>query len=82
MFLSNWNFFYIDIQYYVYESNKWENRMGYLWIFLCFFVFDGDYGVYVMDCEMVGLVLIISIQICVLGQNFIYIYIDILFENF
>ncbi|XP_052685053.1 RNA exonuclease 1 homolog isoform X2 [Crassostrea angulata] len=40
-------------KYHVHESNKWENRMGYLRTFPCSPVPDGDYGVYAMDCEMV-----------------------------
>lgn len=40
-------------KYHVHESNKWENRMGYLRTLPCSPVPDGDYGVYAMDCEMV-----------------------------
>lgn len=40
-------------KYHVHESNKWENRMGYLRTHPCSPVPDGDYGVYAMDCEMV-----------------------------
>lgn len=40
-------------KYHVHESNKWENRMGYLGTLPCSPVPDGDYGVYAMDCEMV-----------------------------
>lgn len=40
-------------KYHVHESNKWENRMGFLRTLPCSPVPDGDYGVYAMDCEMV-----------------------------
>lgn len=40
-------------KYHVHESNKWENRTGYLRTLPCSPVIDGDYGVYAMDCEMV-----------------------------
>lgn len=40
-------------KYHVHESNKWENRTGYLRTLPCSPVPDGDYGVYAMDCEMV-----------------------------
>lgn len=60
MTLSNWNFLYTDTQYHVHESNKWENRTGYLRTLPCSPVIDGDYGVYAMDCEMVGSALITS----------------------
>lgn len=82
MSLSNWNFLYTDTQYHVHESNKWENRMGYLRTLPCSPVPDGDYGVYAMDCEMVGSALITSTQTCVLGQNTTHIHTDILPENF
>ena len=41
-------------QYHVHETNKWENRMGYMQTLPCSPVLDGDYGVYAMDCEMVS----------------------------
>lgn len=40
-------------KYHVHESNKWENRTGYLRTLPCSPIPDGDYGVYAMDCEMV-----------------------------
>lgn len=40
-------------KYHVHESNKWENRTGFLRTLPCSPIPDGDYGVYAMDCEMV-----------------------------
>ncbi|XP_062582976.1 RNA exonuclease 1 homolog, partial [Saccostrea cucullata] len=38
---------------HVHETNKWENRTGYMRTLPCSPTPDGDYGVYAMDCEMV-----------------------------
>lgn len=42
-----------EVEYHVHESNKWENRTGYLQTLPCPTVPDGDYGVYALDTEMV-----------------------------
>lgn len=48
------NSVFFATQYHVHETNKWENRMGYMQTLPCSPVLDGDYGVYAMDCEMVS----------------------------